>query len=389
MNSTFSKCWRAFPHFAVNLTVGALVLIFSLTDAKAEASSNATDRLVLARKLWDQALERAKGAPVKNDYYPTEPALPFMSAYLFTREQRFADQAARQLELAHTQQANGMILSPLGATRDYQARQIYNFYTAYRVFGEGKYLRWADDCAAAMLKIIPRGPHRSGKNGQTNILFSAGFFDPTKPTPGPFHGNIDANQNAEVALAYSLLYFDPASRFFRDPICKQIAMEETLASMTIQDMTTGAIALTDDPDRLDNWDTLYGGYVGLLWTWLQQLWRDERFGPHLQAAAKWLGSKSDLEHGSDRFYPKLSTGGYVSYSEADFKLPALWYGGIDSQDCLNNLFARRAKSLEKPDDATSAMAAPWAWVHYDLMGMPRSYYVEEPPAKTVGSSRGN
>jgi hypothetical protein len=352
------------------------MLLLAVSGAAAETSTNVTERLTLARKLWDQALERTGGTAVKSDYYPTEPALPFMSAYLFTREQRFADQAARQLELAHNQQINGMILSPLGATRDYQARQIYNFYTAYRVFGEGKYLRWADDCAQSMIKIIPRGPHRSGKNGQTNVLFSAGFFDPAKPGNGKFHGNIDANQNAEVALAYSLLYFDPASQFFLNPLCKEIAMEETLASMTIQDMETGAIALTDDVARLDDWDTLYGGYVSFLWTWLQQLWRDERFEPHLKAGAKWLGSKTDLEHGSDRYYPNLLTNEYVSYSEVDFKLPVLWHGGVDSHDYIKSLFARRMKSLESPDDPKSALAALWAWAHYDLMGMPRGYYVD-------------
>jgi hypothetical protein len=333
----------------------------------------------VARRLWDGALARTGGKAVASDAYPTEPALPFLSAYLWTREARFATQVVRQLDAAHARETNGMIVTAAGmTTRDYQARQIYNFYLAYRVLADGRYLQWADACAGAMLKIIPRAAHRSAGDGNTYTLFSAGFVDPAHPAAGSLGYMIDVNQNAEVALAYSLLNFDPASRFFQDSTAKEIAEQETLASMSIQNMTSGAIPLTDGGE-ITQYDTAYGGYGVFSWTWLQLLWHDSRFEPHLQAAAKWLGPRTDLAHGSDRYYPHRNPGGYVPYWEADYRIPLLWYCGVDEEKFIADLFARRAHGGNKGDDEALTGAAPWTWAYYDLMGVPRSYYVNGTP----------
>src|SRR5205823_1721940 len=108
-------------------------------------------RLAAARQLWDERLEKTGGKPIVSEYYPTEEALIFLAAYDFTRDARHAAQAAIQLAYAHSREANGVfVTSEKLTTRDYQARQIYNFYLAYRILGEGKYLRWADGCAKAM-----------------------------------------------------------------------------------------------------------------------------------------------------------------------------------------------------------------------------------------------
>src|SRR5206468_12896175 len=128
---------------------------------------------------------------------PTEEGLIFLTAYDFTRAARFARQAAAQLDYCHTREVNGLfVTSARLATRDYQARQIYNFYLAYRILGDGRYIRWADDCAAAMIRCIPREPHECA--GETHKLFIAGFFTPAGKPPHDTGNVIDRNQNAKV-----------------------------------------------------------------------------------------------------------------------------------------------------------------------------------------------
>src|SRR5437764_10590429 len=127
-------------------------------------------------------------------------------------------QAVVQLDYCHGREVDGLLVTRENlSTRDYQARQIYNFYLAYRILGDGRYLRWADDCAAAMVRLIPRGP-REDPAGRTCTLFLAGYFTPDGKPHHETGNSIDPNQNAEVALAYTLLYHDPASKFFRDPL---------------------------------------------------------------------------------------------------------------------------------------------------------------------------
>src|SRR5688500_19351192 len=68
-------------------------------------------RLGLARKLWDQQLAQAGGKPVVSEHYPTEKALPFLDAYLFTQDAKYAKQAVLQLEYAHSRQTNDLLLT--------------------------------------------------------------------------------------------------------------------------------------------------------------------------------------------------------------------------------------------------------------------------------------
>jgi hypothetical protein len=270
-----------------------------------------------------------------------------------------------------------MIVTPDGTTtRDYQARQIYNFYLAYRILADGKYIRWADECAQAMLAIVPRQAHEiAGPAGlrETHTVFSAGFIDPEKPGAGTLGYFIDVNQNAETGLAYGLLYHDPASAFFRDARARDIALEETLASMAVQNMTTGAIPIGEN-EWLEKYDTAYGSYAAFAWVASQLLWRDDRFERHIRAAGKWLGGKNDLEHDSVRWWPEHREGVRVPDWEAMFRLPLLWYCGMDADPVVDELFGR----LERAGGDAKIGAdgeAPWLWAHYDLMGMPRAFYL--------------
>jgi len=240
------------------------------------------------------------------------------------------------------------------------------------VLGDGQYLRWADESARAMLRAIPREVHTAA--GETHTLFFAGFYTADgKPTRA--NGQvIDVNQNAEVALAYSLLYHDPASALFLDPLAKEIAYEELLASMSIQDMTSGAIPLTEN---IPGADTAYGSYGAFSWVWCQLHWNDPRFEPHVRAAAKWLGPMMNLSSDSQRYYPHEGRGPVPNW-EANYRIPLLWYCGVDARDFIGEV-ATRAKD---PGAAEGVMSAPVYWAYFDLMGIPREYYIDGEPHAT-------
>ena len=337
----------------------------------AVAQTTRESRLAAAKARWDARLDQAAGKPIVADAYPTEPALAFLCAYSLTRDPRYAKQAATQLEYAHARERDGILVTSKGeTTRDYQARQIYNFYLAYRILGDGRYLRWADDAARAMLRVIPRAPHTAA--GETHTLFHAGYYTADGRATRENGLVIDVNQNAEIALAYSLLYHDPASALFLDPRASGIAYDELLASMSVQDMATGAIPLTEN---IPGADTAYGSYATFSWVWCQLLWRDPRFEPHLRAAARWLAPLTDLATDSQRYYPRAGHGPIPDW-EANYRIPLLWHCGIDASGFIADLLAR-----PRDPGAPESTPAPLYWAYFDLMGVPRAYYLDGvPPA---------
>jgi hypothetical protein len=161
-----------------------------------------------------------------------------------------------------------------------------------------------------------------------------------------------------VALAFSLLYHDPGSRFFLDSKAQDLAYEELLASMSIQNMETGEIPLTEN---IPGGDTAYGSYAAFSWVWCQLLWHDPRFEAHVRAAGKWLTPKTDLSRDSQRWYPKRIENGAVPDWEISYRLPLLWYCGVDTR-----------KLMLPP---TTSLY----WAYYDLMGVSREYYVSGEP----------
>ena len=331
------------------------------------AGAPATTRMASVQKLWEARLLKAGGKPIVSEHYPTEEALVFLTAYDFTRDPRYATQASLQLDYCHAREVNGLfVTSAKTTTRDYQARQIYNFYLAYRILADGRYLHWADDCAAAMAARIPRQSHPAA--GETHTLFLAGYFTPDGKPHHETGNAIDPNQNAEVALAYTLLYHDPASKFFRDPLARSVAFDELLASMSIQNPQTGELPVHESMP--DGFDTAYGSYAVFSWVWCQQLWHDERFEQHIRLAAKWLGPKTDLARDSQRWYPKRIENGVVPEWEANYRLPLIWHCNLaNARSFAADLIGRGGEQ-------------PIYWAYFDLMGVPRSLFLGEAEAKT-------
>src|SRR2546423_8483113 len=106
-----------------------LLSIGLLTSSLLAQGTQQSNRQI-ARELWDRELRLNGGKVVEQPHYPTEPALPWLSAWCVTRDPKFVVVAKKQLEYAHSREKKGLLIAPEGVSRDYQARQIYNFYLA-------------------------------------------------------------------------------------------------------------------------------------------------------------------------------------------------------------------------------------------------------------------
>lgn len=265
-----------------------------------------------------------------------------------------------------------------------QARQIYNYYLAYKVLGDQEYYRRAVYCAEQMIRALPR--HHHLVLGRTFNLFTAEFFDVVSPRPVaiPTNYSIDVNQNAEVGLAFALLAADPTpfpefphlgKLLVTKSECQAIAMRETMASMLVQNNLSGEIPLLED--RRDA-DTLYGSYASFCWVWVTLLdifspkfgtdflYMKPEFAKHVSSAAKWLEKKMNLHSGCDRYYPKVETGIPIGPSEYTWRLPLYWFShtpGVDS--FIAEIFAYMESSVVDYNHHSIA-----AWAYVIAMGFP-------------------
>jgi hypothetical protein len=346
----------------------AAVCAQAAPPAPATSPADAQARwLELSKPMWERRLAQAAGKPTASHAYPTEPALVFLTAYSVTRDERYARQAAKQLDYAHDRSVDGLLLTADGLCgRDYQARQVYNFYLAYRVLREAHYLKWAEEATDATLRHVPRSPYTC--RGETHTLFTADLLDRVGTVKLRNPERIDPNQNAGVALAFTLLYHDVASKFFKSEVAKSIACEELLAGMTLQDMNTGLIAIAE---HYPGGDTAYGAYAAFSWVWCQVLWRDPRFEPHVQAAGRWLATKTDLSKDCTRVYPEAQQTWVPSW-QANYCVPLFWYCKVEARAFIAALRERSAHPERTPGDDP----APLYWAYFDVMGLPRAFYFD-------------
>jgi hypothetical protein len=321
------------------------------------------------RQCWDADYKTSDGGKTirtGTPYYPTEPGIIFLSAWLSTGEAKYKQAAIEQFGFAHSREnADGLLITEQGFNRDTQARQIYNFYTAYKLLGDKKYLTWADKCAGGLLDHLPRRPHRVLAADRTYTLFAAGYCRDTKPyDTSALKPGVDVNQNAELALAYTLLYHEPQSAFHKSATAKQIAVQEMEAGLAIQDPKTGAIPIGDDDYWIRRFDTMYGSYALFSWTWLNTLWKNPEWQKHIDAAAKWLaGLSTGKGKWADRYYPSPSD----SLEPVDLwcRIPAFHKIGFSPERLMDYAY-------------TGQPAAKWAYApiaHLDLMGIPPAFYL--------------
>jgi hypothetical protein len=347
--------------------------------------------LDIAKKCWKDFAQQ-NTPPIARPFCPSEPAVGFLSAYAVTKQPEWSELARKQLEYAAQLEQDGLLLVRKGSSernyihRDTQARQIYNYYLAFRVLGDPEYYRKAVYCAEQMIRALPRKDH--GVRGRTFKLFTAEFFDvvtvPRSSIPAPTDYSVDVNQNAEVGLAFALLAADPAplpafpqlpSLLLTKSECQAIAMRETMASMLVQNEATGEVPLREDRPEPD---TMYGSYGCFSWVWVTMLdifgpelgtdflYMKPQFAAHIFSASNWLKKKMNLHTGRDKYYPSVATGIPVGPSEYTWRLALYWFcytRGVNS--FIEDIFAYMGSSSVDNNDSFVA-----AWAYYVVMGFP-------------------
>ena len=317
-------------------------------------------------KSTDSGTSLRKGVP----YYPTEPAIILLSAWLCTGGQKYHEAAVLQLDFAHSRENDdGLLITELGFNRDTEARQIYNFYAAYKILGDKKYLTWADKAAQALIKHLPRTPHQVLGTNKTYNLFAAGYCKPDKPyDTSALKPWVDVNQNAELALAYTLLYFEPKSELYKTAVAKDIVVNEMEASLAIQDPRTGGIPIGDSDYWITRFDTMYGAYGLFSWTWVNTYWKNPEWQTHINHAAQWLSQlHTNTGKMAMRYYPSASD----SFEPVDLwcRIPAYWKIGYSPKRDISYCYASAPGSAPDPK---------WAYapfVYFELMHIPAKFYL--------------
>ena len=308
-------------------------------------------------------------------YYPTEPGIILLSAWLSTGDRKYREAAVLQFDFAHSRENDDdLLITELGFNRDTQARQIYNFYTAYKLLGDKKYLTWADKCAQALIEHLPRRSHTVLRTTKTYMLFAAGYCKPDKPyDTSALNTWVDVNQNAELALAYTQLYFEPASALHKSAAAKDIVVNEMEAGLLIQDSKIGAIPIGDSDYWIVRFDTMYGSYGLFSWTWLNTYWKNPEWQKHIDNAGRWLaGLFASTGKMAKRYYPSESD----SFEPVDLwcRIPAFWKIGFSPKRDISYCYGNASGAA--PDEKWAY--APFAY--FELMRIPPEFYLA--PAHT-------
>lgn len=324
-------------------------------------------------RYWDdyyKATEGGKTLHTGRPEYPTEPGIIFLSAWLCTREARYRQSAVSQFDFAHSiENDDGLLVTDNGFCRDTQARQIYNFYTAFKLLRDRRYLAWADRCARGMLDHLPRCPRLI--LGRSFTTFVAGFCPANKPYDSArLRPWVDVNQNAEVALAFTLLYHEPRSALYRAPTVRDLCRNEMEAGLAIQDAATGAVPLAESSDRIRQFDTAYGSYVLFSWVWLNSYWKDPAWERRIEGAARWIARYGGADgRTAERFYPSVCD--RLSSWDLWYRVPALWTIGSQPSDTID-----RYVSTVAPRDSVGDRAF-LVFAYFELMRICPEFYLAQ------------
>lgn len=310
--------------------------------------------------------------------YPTEPAMTMLSAYLVTGNPVFRQDTEDQLQFAHSlENSDHLLVIPKypWVSRDYQARHIYNLALAGMLLKEPTYVRWADDCAQAMVDHLSRVSHLDRDGVVRTIFYNT--YETAPPYQALSPPGVSPNQNAGVGLAFTLLYHMSQSSLYDAGIAREIALAELHASAAYQ-TSLGEIALTDG-DPLSRFDTNYGSYTALLWLFSNEYWQDSTLSSAISHAAMWL-SRSDLlvsaTSGWEYPAPDYATLviGQARYPECWSRLLLYWKTSIITSgqrrlwadECLRQVYELSSSQL--PSGATP-------FCYFQFMGMPEEEYL--------------
>ncbi|MRX71070.1 hypothetical protein GJU40_02660 [Bacillus lacus] len=166
--------------------------------------------------------------------------------------------------------------------RDQFARDNRLIYEAYKYTNLPELLSLVDQQADLWINSVPRFSNQGykvypyGISNAGNLIGSA---------------EINPNQNIQVASLFSHLYWEPASKFYKNPLIKEIVMHETEAVLTLQ-KKNGSLPVRQELPLVE--DTNYGGYSANMLYHLAQVW----------GSKSWMKATNDIGHWLFREYSK-------------------------------------------------------------------------------------
>jgi hypothetical protein len=336
---------------AVQLDDGDLAVYGStLLAPAAPALSDPSGRRTVEGRIADGFRLWLGKDRLSTEKYPTESATIELSHWRFTGDDAACRKSIRDYEKLMDRAAGRSVpwfaaslpidwtlppSSDVIGNSDGQARQIINFFVAYRVLGQPRFLAAAESSAVALLDRWPRFPHaREGAGGRVCPESSCLTFvqKDSFADDAPAGAEADPNQNLEVALAFALLMNEPRSAFHRaklgggrlygaarHDLWDIIASEVAIAFSVQRDQAPssqafeGALLVHESEAyrATQAYDTRYGAYALSSAVWLRHetssdpLYRTllgPRFEANLRDASAWL----------NRWSRSTSTGGAVS-----------------------------------------------------------------------------
>lgn len=315
------------------------------------------------------AMDPDSGAFSSESAYPTEAMMSLASAAWLLCDDDLAEAARTRADYARSLENADHLMYWSGypyLTRDYNARHIYNLWAAGHALDDPDLLEAADATASTMLGLerVAHGDH---------VLFCVAY-----ETTAPYacHDDytwIDVNQNSEVGLAFALLYTDPDSALYGDPLALDVALDELGAATSLQDAATGAIPIGEG-DYSDDYDTLYGSYAAWSWTLANAALPALALDDAVAAAADWLAPLSDDSPSSHRTWP-YAYDGAISLAEGALRIPTLSVTGRLDPDFVETYW----QDVVRTDDETETWLQPW-WLELNA-GVPLSELF--PPADSA------
>jgi hypothetical protein len=220
-----------------------------------------------------------------------------------------------------------------------------------------------------MLDHLARKPHKvKGKDFTTFVaLFSSAQkpYDSDKLQPW-----VDVNQNAECALAYTLLYHEPKSVFYKKNELVDVIKNEMEAGLAIVDPQTGAIPVAESDEWITKCDTAYGSYAMFSWVWLNGYWKNPDWQKQIERCGRWIaGFSSGTGQAADRFYPQHHQ--ILQFWDMWFRIPVLWQIKFKPDNLMDYGYSNVPSKSSSVDRAFTVIA------YCELMGIPPKFYLPQ------------
>lgn len=241
--------------------------------------------------------------------------------------------------------------------RDQFARDNFLLYESYYYTKDHFFLTEIEEQIKKWM-IVNKRKYHNGYN-----VYSYGYNLKTNET---YSYEIDPNQNLEIALLFSYLYYDSNSTYFKDPLFKNIIFSEVNAALSLMDKS-GALSIREYKKEVK--DSNYGTYASSILYRLNELWLNDDWNRNLKLLGKWLYEEFPKEHPWNTIddYPNYDRDRHNLYNLIG-RIPAFYAFGVDSKYVKNWLIFAQEKFPE------SNMGLETRWLFYK--SIPKSYYIE-------------